>query len=124
MIKDDWELAIELFPEVCHKGYGTEALFLLMQVLHRLTGRRYYHTKVEIDNYASQGLMKKLGAIPNGISEFLLQGEAIEKFQEDYKHMITDEIRSVANEFCMEAEDILGYVLEYRFDVRNLKLFH
>lgn len=27
--------------------------------------------------------------------------------------MITDEIRSVAEEFCMDAEDILGYVLEY-----------
>ena len=34
--------------------------------------------------------------------------------------MITDEIRNVAEEFCMEAEDILGYVLEYRFDAEKL----
>ena len=37
------------------------------------------------------------------------------------KDMITDEIREVAVEFCMEAEEMLGYVLEYRFDVERLK---
>lgn len=117
--KGDWELAIELKPEECHKGYGTEALPLLMQAMHKLTGRRYFRARVEIDNHASQGLMKKLGATPNGISEFLLHGEEIEKFQEENKDSITDEIRAVAAEFCMDAEDILGYVLEYRFDVEK-----
>ena len=34
--------------------------------------------------------------------------------------MITDEIREVAEEFCMEAEDLLGYVLEYRFDMEAM----
>ena len=92
LVKNDWELAIELMPDACHKGYGTEALSLLMQVLHRLTGRRYFRARVEI-----------------------------EKFQEENKGMITDEIRAVAAEFGMAAEDILGYVLEYRFDVENLK---
>ena len=114
------ELAIELKSEECHKGYGTEALSLLMNALYKLTGRRYFRARVEIDNHASQGLMKKLGAAPNGISEFLLHGEDIEKFQEENKENITDEIRDVAAEFCMDAEDILGYVLEYRFDVENL----
>lgn len=121
LVKGDWELAIELKPEACHKGYGTEALPLLMQALNRLTDRRYFRVRVEIDNHESQGLMKKIGAIPNGISEFLLHGEEIEKFQEDYKDMITDEIREVAAEFCMEAEEMLGYVLEYRLDVERLK---
>lgn len=118
--KGDWELAIELKSEECHKGYGTEALSLLMKTLYKLTGRRYFRARVEIDNHASQGLMKKLGATPNGISEFLLHGEDIEKFQKENKDNITDEIRNVAAEFCMDAEDILGYVLEYRFDVENL----
>ena len=117
--KSDWELAIELKPEECHKGYGTEALQLLMQAMHRLTGKRYFRARVEIDNYASQGLMKKIGATPNGISEFLLHGEEIETFQEENKENITDEIREVAAEFSMDAEDILGYVLEYRFDVEK-----
>lgn len=64
--------------------------------------------------------MRKLGATPNGISEFLLHGDEIEKFQVGHKDMITDEIRTVAAEFCVEAEDILGYVLEYRFDVEKM----
>lgn len=117
--KGDWELAIELKQKECHKGYGTEALPLLMQAMHKLTGRRNFRARVEIDNHASQGLMKKLGATPNGISEFLLHGEEIKKFQEENKENITDEIRAIAAEFCMDAEDILGYVLEYRFDVEK-----
>ena len=119
--KKDWELAIELTSDDCHKGYGTEALSLFMENVHNLTGRRFFRVRVEIDNHASQGLMKKLGAYPNGISEFWLHGEAIERFQEEYKYMITDEIRNVAEEFCMDAEDILGYVLEYRFDMGEMK---
>ncbi len=121
LLKKDWELAIELQPDACHKGYGTEVLTLLMQALNKLTGRRFFRARVEIDNHASQGLMKKLGAAPDGISEFLLHGEEIERFQEEYKEMITDEIRAVAKEFCMDAEDILGYVLEYRLDVEKLE---
>lgn len=88
--------------------------------MHKLTGRCYFRERGEIDNHASQELMKKLGATPNGISEFLLHGEEIEKFQEENKENITDEIREAAAEFCMDAEDILGYVLEYRFDVEWL----
>lgn len=120
MDKEAWELAIELKPDACHKGYGTEALVLLMRRVYELTGNRYYRARVEVDNHASQGLMRKLGATPNGIREFLLYGDDIEKFQEENKYMITDEIRQVAAEFCMDAEDILGYVLEYRFDAEKL----
>lgn len=120
LAKKELELAIELKPDKCHKGYGSEALRLFMEEVCKVTGRQYFRVRVEIDNHASQGLMKKLGAYPNGISEFLLHGEEIEKFQAEHKDMITDEIRSVAAEFCMEAEDILGYVLEYRIDMEKM----
>ena len=90
----DWELAIELKSDKCHKGYGTEALSLFMENVHNLTGRRFFRVRVEIGNHASQGLMKKLGAYSNGISEFWLHGDEIERFQEEYKYMITDEIRN------------------------------
>lgn len=29
-------------------------------------------------------------------------------------------MRQVAEEFCMEAEDMLGYVLEYQIDMQNV----
>jgi len=117
--KDDWELAIELIPSECHKGYGSEALTLLMRTLHELTGKRFFCARVELDNHPSQGLMKKIGGHPDGVSEFLLHGEDIDKFREEYKDQITDEIRAVAEDFCMDAEDMLGYVLRYRFDMMD-----
>lgn len=120
--KEEWELAIELVPNNCRKGYGTEALNLFINAVHKLTGRRFFRVRVEIDNHASQRLMKKLGAYPNGISEFLLHGEEIDRFQAEHKNMITDDIRKVAADFCMEAEDILGYVLEYRFDMQKMSI--
>ena len=120
--KQDWELAIELKSEWCHRGYGTEAVSLFLRKLGVLTGNRFFRVRVDIDNYASQALMKKLGAYPNGISEFLLKGEELEKFREKNKAMIDDKIRAVAEEFCMDPEDILGYVLEYRIDISVLMM--
>lgn len=115
--KRDWEMTIELKPEFCQQGYGTEALSLLMEFLYKVTGRRFFRARVEVDNRASQKMMKKLGAFPNGISEFMLHGEEIERFRMEHKDKITEDIRTVAEEFGMEAEDILGYILEYRFDM-------
>ena len=40
-----------------------------------ITGEKIFRTRVEVDNYASQSLHRKLGAVPNGLSEFLLHGE-------------------------------------------------
>lgn len=111
-----WELAIEEKKEWHHKGYGTSALDLFMTTVTKITGNRFYKTRVDIDNYPSQALMKKLGATPNGISEYMLHGEALENFRRENMHLIDDKIRSIAEEFCMDAEDIVGYVLEYIFD--------
>ena len=88
-----------------------------MEFLYKATGRRFFRARVEVDNRASQKMMKKLGAFPNGISEFMLHGEEIERFRMEHKDKITEDIRTVAEEFGMEAEDILGYILEYRFDM-------
>lgn len=70
---------MELLPEECHKGYGTEALKMFMDAVHKITGRRFFRARVAVDNHASQGLVRKLGATPNGISEYLLRGEEIKK---------------------------------------------
>lgn len=120
LTKKDWELVMELKPEWCHKGYGTEAALLFLKKLTALTGNRFYRIRTDIDNYASQALMKKIGAYPNGISEFWLTGEELEKFKKEYANTIDDKIRAVAKEFCMSPEDIIGYVLEYRIDMNNL----
>lgn len=117
--KPDWELAIELKPEWCHKGYGTEAVSLFLKRLAKVTGKRFFRARVAADNYTSQALMKKLGASPNGVSQFLLRGEALEEFRRENQEMIDDKFRKLADEFGVKPEEMLGKVLEYRLDVKE-----
>lgn len=118
--KPDWELGIELKKEWCHKGYGTEAVSLFLKKVATLTGKRFFRARVDIENVASQAMMRKLGAYPNGVSEFLLHGQLLEEFKSENIDKIDDNIRNIACEFKMTPEDILGYVLEYRIDVEKL----
>lgn len=117
--KLDWELAIELGPEWCHKGYGTEAVSLFLKRLAKITGKRFFRARVATDNYASQTLMKKLGASPNGVSQLLLRGEVLEEFRRENQDMIDDSFRKLADEFEVEPEEMLGKVLEYRSNVKE-----
>lgn len=118
--KPDWELGIELKKEWCHKGYGTEAVSLFLKKVATLTGKRFFRARVDIENVASQAMMRKLGAYPNGVSEFLLHGQLLEEFKSENIDKIDDNIRNIACEFKMTPEDILGYVLEYRIDAEKL----
>ena len=65
-------------------------------------------------------MMRKLGAYPNGASEFLLHGQFLEEFKSEHIDKIDDNIRNIVCEFEMAPEDILGYVLEYRIDAEKL----
>jgi RimJ/RimL family protein N-acetyltransferase len=93
----------------------------MLDSLSGLTGKEIYRSRVDSDNFASQGLMRKIGAQPNGISEFLLHGELLEKFQEENKNLITDKIVEVAEEFGVEPIDLIGHVLEYRVEWRGIE---
>lgn len=119
MRKDDWEIAIEEKEIFRNKGYGFNALRLFISTVAGITGQRFFRARIDIDNFASQKVWKKLGGYPNGISEFMLHGEDLEAFQSENMNCIDDQIRSVAEEFCMEPEEMLGYVLEYRLDATN-----
>lgn len=116
----DWEIAIEENVEFRNKGYGYNALSLFINKLTELTGQRFYRAVIDIDNYASQNLFKKLGAYPNGISEYILHGDDLEKFQKENIDLIDDNIKRFADEFNIDPEDLLGHVVEYRIDMKNL----
>lgn len=118
--KSDWEIAIELKSKFCGRGYGTEVISTFMKTIASVTGKCFFCAKVDIDNYASQAMIRKAGGYPDGLSEFVLHGEDIILFQNENRHLIDDRIREVAYEFSMDAEDILGYVLVYRFDMERL----
>lgn len=118
--KEYLELAIEEKEIYRNQGYGTRAIRLFTTKLTELLGERFYRVRIDMDNYASQKLFKKVGAYPNGISEFLLTGKELEKFREENISLIDENMRKVAEEFCMDAEDMLGYVLEYLIDMQNM----
>lgn len=118
--KEYLELAIEEKEVYRNQGYGTRAIRLFTTKLTELLGERFYRVRIDMDNYASQKLFKKVGAYPNGISEFLLTGKELEKFREENISLIDENMRKVAEEFCMDAEDMLGYVLEYLIDMQNM----
>lgn len=111
-----WELAIELFGKFRHKGYGYNAMVVLLDAMSELTGETLYRSRVDPDNYASQSLMKKIGGRPDGISEMIIYGEKLEKFQEENRNLITDKLSAVADEFCVDPIDLIGRVLEFRIE--------
>lgn len=110
------ELAIELLSKYRNHGYGFLALSLLMDQFSVITGEKIFRTRVEVDNYASQSLHRKLGAVPNGFSEFLLHGEDLIRYQNENRYLIDDNIRKLAVDFGVDPIEILGHVLEYKIE--------
>lgn len=113
---ESWERAIELLKKYRHRGYGYHALVVMLNALVELTGKTTYRSRVDSDNYASQNLMRKIGAIPNGISEMFIHGEDLRKFQEENKDLIDDKLRKLAKEFHVAPIDLIGHVLEFRIE--------
>lgn len=118
--KNDWEISIEEKEAYRHKGIGYDAMGLFIAKLAELSIHRFFRARIDIDNTASQKLVKKLGGYPDGVSEFMLHGEDLKEFQRDNMDYIDDNIRIIADEFFMDPEDILGQVLEYRIDAETL----
>ena len=113
---ENWELVIELLKKYRHREYGYHALVVMLNALVELTGKTTYRSRVDSDNYASQNLMRKIGAIPNGISEMFIHGEDLRKFQEENKDLIDDKLRKLAKEFHVAPIDLIGHVLEFRIE--------
>lgn len=109
-------MVIELLKKYRNRGYGYHALVEMLNALTALTGKTIYRSRADSDNYASQNLMKKLGAKPNGISEMFIHGEYLRKFQEENKDLIDDKLRKLAKEFHVAPIDLIGHVLEFRID--------
>lgn len=120
--KEDWEIAIEEKEKYRHQGYGFRALGLFIKKINELTQHRFFRARIDIDNLASQNLWKKLGGYPDGISEFLLHGEDLEEFQRENISEIDDNIRKIAEEFCVEPEELIGHVLEFRLDALKMNM--
>lgn len=92
----------------------------MLNALTALTGKTIYRSRADSDNYASQNLKKKLGAKPNGISEMFIHGEDLQKFQEENKDLIDDKIRKLAKGFQVAPLDLIGHILEFRIELKEI----
>lgn len=109
-----WEICIELSPERRRQGIGTAAIAAMLDALGERLGAADFKARIFPDNVASQGLVEKLGAKPNGISELSLHDEeAIWRLEEESLHLIDDSLIAVAQKFDVEPRKLLSHVLEY-----------
>ena len=114
-IQDDpWELAVELLKKYHHQGYGYMAMKLLIETLKKTIGQQHVLAIVSCDNFASQALMRKLGAVPHGLDE--TDPRAFSKMNEENEQVLDlqdDRVLKLAEEFHVNVKDLKGRILRY-----------
>lgn len=112
------EIMIELLKKFHGQGIGYSALSAFMAEYARIMGVDYFLSKVEADNMASVKLMKKLGGKPFGITSLVLKCEKEKaKLEEEFSHLIDEDLRKLANEWEVEPRKLLSHALVFRIDV-------
>lgn len=109
-----WEIAIELLPNWTQHGIGRIAIAAMLDAIVARLGISEFRVRIDPGNEASQKLFERLGAVPNGISEFLVHDQTIlEKCEEDNQHFIDDRTIALAKKFEVEPRKLLSHILEY-----------
>ncbi len=113
-----WEIAIEILREWTGQGIGPIAITEMMRAMKRRLGVTEFRVRIDPGNKASQKMFEKLGAKPNGVSEFLIhEQKALEKLEEDNLHLIDDDIVALAAKFSVEPRILLSHILEYTLNL-------
>lgn len=111
---EKWEIAIELLKKFHNRGVGYKAISIMLSEIKVRLGVENFRVKIDSDNYASQRLFEKLGAVPYGIAEYMLHDEEdILCCKEEDVESIDEKLVQVAEKFKVEPRELLGRVLEY-----------
>lgn len=114
LTRENWEIAIELLTNYRNRGIGYVAIGIMLTEIRERLGVKDFRVKIDSDNYASQRLFEKLGAIPYGIAEFMLHKEEdILRCEEEYLNEIDDRLIQNVEKFHVELRKLLSHVLEY-----------
>ena len=115
--RENWEIAIELLSRFRNKSIGYTAISIMLSEIKSRLGIDYFRAKIDADNYASQRLFEKLGAMPYGIAEHMLHKEEdITRCEEENLEEIDDKLIQVAEKFGVEQRKLLSHVLEYELN--------
>ena len=114
LARENWEIAIELKKRFHNKGVGYTAISIMLTEIKSRLGRDMFRVKIDSDNYASQSLFEKLGAVPFGIAECMLHREDdIIRCEEENLDAIDEKLIQLAEKFKVEPRKLLSHVLEY-----------
>lgn len=112
---EDWEISIELLKKFRNKGIGYTAISIMLSEIKSRLSINKFIIRISPDNYASQRLFEKLGAVPYGIAEYLLHDEDdILLCEEENIDAIDESLMQVAKKFGVEPRQLLSHVLEYK----------
>lgn len=113
--QEQWEIAIEILNKWKQKGIGYKAIRVMLSEIKNRLNVSEFRVRIDAENYPSQKLFEKLGAEPNGISEFMLHGEEdIHRCEEENIHLIDERMQELAKKFSVEPRKLLSHVLEYK----------
>lgn len=114
---EQWEIAIEILNKWKYKGIGYKAISAMLNEIRSRLNVSEFRVRIDVENYPSQRLFEKLGAEPNGISEFMLHDEAdIHRCEEENIYLLDENERmeELARRFNVEPRKLLSHVLEYK----------
>ncbi len=115
--RDKWEIAIELREKWRCKGIGSVAIGTMLSEIKSRLSVNEFQVKIDAENYASQRLFEKLGAVPDRITEYMLHKEEdILRCEEGNLEAIDDNLIQVARKFGVEPRKLLSHVLEYKLE--------
>ena len=115
--KNLWEICAEFLPQYCNQGYGYSAMRLFIKRVSQITGdtTQQFQALVEVDNIASQNLMRKLNGRLIDIYDCVFHDEnRATEYEERHLDEITPHMIQLADELMTEPRKLLSHVLDYR----------
>ena len=115
LLNNQWEIAIEILKDWTNQGIGYVAIRAFVEAVKIRMGVSEFRVRIDPGNIASQKLFEKLGAVPNGISEFMIHNEEdLKRCEEENLDLIDDTIITLADKLGVEPRKLLSHVLEYK----------
>lgn len=118
ILKENWEIGIELLPEYTGQGVGYCAISKMLNKIHERLGRDFFIARIDPRNIASQKLFGKLGALPDGITADWTENESIMlQCEEEHLDQIDEELINIAKKFNVAPRKLLSHVLKYSLKI-------
>lgn len=111
------ELSVEIMPEFQHQGVGTAVVPMLMKHYADLIGTHEFIAKVSPENRPSQGLMRKLRAVPSGTTRHPSISDDMLSLLEKLELPQNEAQSKLAEEFGTTTKELQSQVLIFRFTV-------